>query len=78
MTAAIERPHLSVVRLLKNSRAGFAVRVAALSAAEKRDYAEHFASRQQVVSTFLLRLQHRSAFAFPANPAAVRLRGGEY
>ncbi len=78
MTAAIERPHLSVVRLLKSSRAGFAVRVAALSAAEKRDYAERFASRQQVSQHFLLRRQHRSAFAFPANPAAVRLRGGEY
>jgi hypothetical protein len=78
VTAAIERPHLSVVRLLKNCAAGFAVRVAALSAAEKRDYAEHFASRQQVGSTFLLRLPVLCTFAFPANPAAVRLRGGEY
>ncbi|WP_277545115.1 hypothetical protein, partial [Cupriavidus gilardii] len=62
------RPHLSVVRLLKNCAAGFAVRVAALSAAEKRDYAEPFASRQQVYQHFLLRRQHRSAFASLPTP----------
>ncbi|MGH8783851.1 MAG: hypothetical protein ACREYA_01970, partial [Cupriavidus necator] len=53
--SATQRPHLSVVWLLKNFAAGFAVQRAALSAAEKRDYAELSSFRQPFQHLFLLR-----------------------
>ncbi|WP_316886951.1 hypothetical protein, partial [Ralstonia pickettii] len=45
--------HLSAVCLLKNFAINFVHRVAALSAAEKRDYAELFCRCQQLVEEFL-------------------------
>ncbi|MCT7315410.1 hypothetical protein N5I87_05295, partial [Ralstonia sp. CHL-2022] len=50
---SIKRPHLSAVCLLKNFAINFVHRVAALSAAEKRDYAELFRRCQQLVEEFL-------------------------
>ena len=50
---SIKRPHLSAVCLLKNFAINFVYRVAALSAAEKRDYAELFCRCQQLVEEFL-------------------------
>ncbi|MHA6827729.1 hypothetical protein ACQUJV_16090, partial [Ralstonia pseudosolanacearum] len=50
--SVIKRPHLSAVCLLKNCAINFVHRVAALSAAEKRDYAELFRRRQQLVEDF--------------------------
>lgn len=50
---SIKRPHLSAVCLLKNFAINFVHRVAALSAAEKRDYAELFRRCQQLVEDFL-------------------------
>lgn len=51
--SSIKRPHLSAVCLLKNFAINFVHRVAALSAAEKRDYAELFRRCQQLVEEFL-------------------------
>ncbi|MEF9340360.1 hypothetical protein V4889_04040, partial [Ralstonia solanacearum species complex bacterium KE101] len=51
--SVIKRPHLSAVCLLKNCAINFVHRVAALPAAEKRDYAELFRRRQQLVEDFL-------------------------
>ncbi|WP_354535531.1 hypothetical protein, partial [Ralstonia sp. 1138] len=51
--SSIKRPHLSAVCLLKNFAVNFVHRVAALSAAEKRDYAELFRRCQQLAEEFL-------------------------
>lgn len=53
VASSIKRPHLSAVCLLKNFAINFVYRVAALSAAEKRDYAELFCRCQQLVEEFL-------------------------
>ena len=62
--SSIKRPHLSAVCLLKNFAINFVHRVAALSAAEKRDYAELFRRCQQLVEEFLSSTRHQPLLNF--------------
>ncbi|WP_247311075.1 hypothetical protein, partial [Ralstonia pseudosolanacearum] len=69
--SVIKRPHLSAVCLLKNCAINFVYRVAALPAAEKRDYAELFRRRQQLVEDFFitqLAANRRELLSTPTTP----------
>ncbi|WP_316865754.1 hypothetical protein, partial [Ralstonia mannitolilytica] len=68
VASVIKRPHLSAVCLLKNFAINFVHRVAALSAAEKRDYAELFRRCQQLAEEI---------FSFNSPPTSSRHPAGQ-
>ncbi|MHA6823245.1 hypothetical protein, partial [Ralstonia pseudosolanacearum] len=79
-----KRPHLSAVCLLKNCAINFVYRVAALSAAEKRDYAELSSINQTISRNFFSSVgtahpsQPLRSHFHPAVTALLRVAGSEY